>query len=41
VSYNTKIQQFPTVFIAKGFNFEVRELFDAAPEDTEPVRVQF
>jgi LemA protein len=41
VSYNTKIQQFPTVFIAKGFNFEARELFDAAPEDTEPVRVQF
>jgi LemA protein len=41
VSYNTKIQQFPTLFIANMFKFEERELFDAAPEDTEPVRVQF
>jgi LemA protein len=41
VSYNTKIQQFPTVFIANVFKFERRELFDAAPEDTEPVQVQF
>jgi LemA protein len=41
VSYNTKIQQFPTLFIANTFNFETRELFEAAPEDTEPVRVQF
>ncbi len=41
VSYNTKIQQFPTVFLANVFNFERRELFDAAPEDTEPVQVQF
>jgi LemA protein len=41
VTYNTKIQQFPTVFLANVFNFERRELFDAAPEDTEPVQVQF
>jgi LemA protein len=41
VTYNTKIQQFPTVFLANTFNFERRELFDAAPEDTEPVQVQF
>jgi LemA protein len=41
VSYNTKIQQFPTVILANTFNFEARELFDAAPEDTEPVQVQF
>jgi LemA protein len=41
VSYNTKIQQFPTVILANTFNFDRRELFDAAPEDTEPVQVQF
>jgi LemA protein len=41
VSYNTKIQQFPTVILANAFNFDRRELFDAAPEDTEPVQVQF
>jgi LemA protein len=41
VTYNTRIQQFPTVILANLFNFERRELFDAAPEDTEPVRVQF
>jgi LemA protein len=41
LSYNTKIQQFPTVLIAGMFHFEKREFFDAAPEDTEPVQVQF
>ena len=41
VTYNTRIQRFPTVFLANVFNFEKRELFDAAPEDTEPVQVQF
>jgi LemA protein len=41
VTYNTKIQKFPTVFLANMFHFERRELFDAAPEDTEPVQVQF
>jgi LemA protein len=41
VTYNTKIQRFPTVFLANMFHFERRELFDAAPEDTEPVQVQF
>jgi LemA protein len=41
LSYNTKIQQFPTVLIAGMFNFEKREFFDAAPEDTAPVQVQF
>ena len=41
VSYNTRIQRFPTVILANTFNFERRELFDAAPEDTEPVHVQF
>jgi LemA protein len=41
VSYNTRIQRFPTNFLANTFHFERRELFDAAPEDTEPVQVQF
>jgi LemA protein len=41
LSYNTKIQQFPTVLIAGMFNFGKREFFDAAPEDTAPVQVQF
>ena len=41
VSYNTRIQQFPYVVLANTFNFDRRELFDAAPEDTEPVQVRF
>jgi len=41
LSYNTKIQQFPTVILASMFNFDKREFFDAAPEDTAPVQVQF
>ena len=41
LSYNTKIQQFPSVVIANSFNFEEREFFDAEPGDTEPVQVQF
>jgi len=40
-SYNTKIQQFPTVLIAGMFHFTRREFFEAAPEDTAPVQVQF
>jgi LemA protein len=41
LDYNTQIQKFPTVFLAGMFHFEKREFFDAAPEDTEPVQVQF
>jgi LemA protein len=41
LTYNTKIQQFPTVLIAGMFHFGKRDFFDAAPEDTEPVQVQF
>ncbi|MFN8026353.1 MAG: LemA family protein [Acidimicrobiia bacterium] len=41
LSYNTKIQQFPTVILAGMFNFEKRDFFDAAPEDTETPQVQF
>ncbi|HEY3671852.1 MAG TPA: LemA family protein, partial [Acidimicrobiia bacterium] len=35
LSYNTQIQKFPTVVLAGMFNFEKREFFDAAPEETE------
>jgi len=41
LSYNTKIQQFPTVLLAGMFHFEKREFFDAAPEDEELPKVQF
>jgi len=41
LSYNTKIQQFPTVILAGMFNFDKREFFDAAPEDTATPQVQF
>ena len=41
LSYNTQTQKFPTVLLAGMFHFEKREFFDAAPEDTEPVQVQF
>ncbi|MFI5052835.1 MAG: LemA family protein [Acidimicrobiia bacterium] len=41
LSYNDKIQQFPTVVLAGMFNFEKREFFDVAPEDAAPVQVQF
>jgi LemA protein len=41
LTYNTKIQQFPTMLIAGMFHFEKRDFFDAAPEDTETPQVQF
>ena len=41
LSYNTQIQKFPTVFLAGMFNFEKREFFDAAPEETETPQVSF
>jgi len=41
LSYNTQIQQFPTVLLAGMFHFEKREFFDAAPEDEELPKVQF
>ena len=41
LNYNTQIQKFPTVILAGMFNFEKREFFDAAPEDTETPQVQF
>ncbi len=41
LNYNNKIQAVPTVVLANTFNFERREFFDAAPEETGPVTVQF
>ena len=41
LSYNTQIQRFPTVLLAGMFHFEKRDYFNAAPEETEPVQVQF
>jgi LemA protein len=41
LSYNTQIQKFPTVVLAGMFNFEKREFFDAAPEETETPQVSF
>jgi LemA protein len=41
LSYNTQTQKFPTVILAGMFNFDKREFFDAAPEDTETPQVSF
>jgi LemA protein len=41
LSYNTQIQKFPTVLLAGMFNFDKREFFDTAPEETETPQVQF
>ena len=41
LSYNTQIQKFPTMILAGMFNFEEREFFDAAPEETETPQVSF
>jgi LemA protein len=41
LTYNTRIQQFPTVILAGMFHFVKRDFFDAEPGDTEPVQVQF
>lgn len=41
LSYNNAIQTFPRNLLASMFRFEKREFFDAEPEATGPVRVQF
>jgi LemA protein len=41
LSYNNKIQSLPTNILAGMFNFEKREYFEAEPEATGPVRVEF
>ncbi|CAN5243419.1 LemA family protein [soil metagenome] len=39
--YNTKIQKFPTVFLAGMFRFNEREYFEADDEARGPVQVSF
>jgi LemA protein len=41
LNYNNKIQTFPRNVIANSFSFQKREFFEVAPEDTDPVKVQF
>ena len=39
--YNTKIQSFPTMFVARPFGFAEREYFEADDTSRGPVKVQF
>jgi LemA protein len=41
LGYNNSIQTFPKNMLAGAFNFEKREFFEGAPEETGPVKVQF
>jgi LemA protein len=41
LNYNNKIQSLPSNILAGMFNFEKREYFEAEPEATGPVKVQF
>lgn len=41
LAYNNKCQTFPGSVFAGMFHFTTREFFDAPPEETEPVKVQF
>jgi LemA protein len=41
LNYNNSIQTFPRNTLAGMFNFEKREFFEGAPEETGPVKVQF
>jgi LemA protein len=41
LKYNTKIQQFPTLVVAKPFGFDEREYFEAEDAAREAPRVQF
>ena len=41
LNYNNRIQTFPRNVIANSFNFQKREFFETAPEETGPVKVQF
>jgi LemA protein len=41
LSYNNSIQTVPKNVLAGMFNFEKREFFEGAPEETGPVKVQF
>jgi len=41
LNYNNAIQTFPRSILAGMFNFEKREFFEGAPEETGPVKVEF
>ena len=41
LNYNNAIQTFPRSVLAGMFNFDKREFFEGAPEETGPVKVQF
>lgn len=41
MTYNTKVQMFPSNIIANIFNFAKEPFFEAGPEDRENVKVQF
>ena len=41
LNYNNAIQVFPKNILAGMFNFEKREFFEGAPEETGPVKVEF
>jgi LemA protein len=41
LTYNTKIQTFPTVVLAGMFNFQAEEFFEAEEEARQDVRVDF
>ena len=41
LSYNTRIQTFPTMFVARAANFSEREYFEADDTSRGPVQVQF
>lgn len=39
--YNTQVQIFPNVIVAKIFNFNAADYFEAGEEDKKPVKVKF
>lgn len=41
LAYNNKCQTFPSSIFAGMFNFTTREFFEAPPEETAPVKVEF
>lgn len=41
LDYNTKLQVFPNVFLAKILNFKEAEFFGATEEEKKPVKVSF
>lgn len=41
LEFNTKIKSFPSMYIAKQFNFKEEEFFEAEEGEREPVKVNF